>query len=49
MSRLVRGETHQEHVSPSHSSETIALTTTINNQHLDEWWVTHLDEAVHGH
>ncbi len=43
------GETHREHVIPSYSSETIDLTTTINNRNLAEWWVTHLDEAVHGH
>ena len=43
------GETHQQHVITSYSSETIGLTTTINNRHLDEWWVTHLDEEIHGH
>ena len=43
------GETHEEHVILPDSSETIALTTTIDNQQLDDWWVTHLDEEVHGH
>jgi LEA14-like dessication related protein len=43
------GQTRDPHVIPSRSSETIDLTTILNNQRLDEWWVTHLDEDVHGH
>lgn len=43
------GETHQEHVIPSYGTETIPLTTAIQVDQLDEWWVSHLDEAVHGH
>lgn len=43
------GRTQQGHVIPSYSQETIGLTTVLNNQRLDEWWVTHLDENVHGH
>ncbi len=43
------GETHREYVIPSRSTETIDLTTTLNNQNLDEWWVSHLDETVHDH
>jgi len=43
------GETEREYVIPSHSSETVELTTVLDNQRLDDWWVTHLDEAVNGH
>ena len=43
------GETEREYVIPSRSSETVALTTVLNNQRLDDWWVTHLDETVNGH
>lgn len=43
------GETHEHHVISSYSTETVGLTTTINNQRLDEWWVTHLDDELHGH
>lgn len=43
------GETHEGHVIPSYSQETIELTTVLDNQRLDDWWVTHLDEDVHGH
>ena len=43
------GETHSEHLIGPDSTETIPLTTTIRNQHLDDWWVTHLDEETHGH
>lgn len=43
------GETEQEHVIEGHSHETIPLTTTIDATALDDWWVTHLQEDVHGH
>jgi len=43
------GETEREYVIPSRSTETVALTTVLDNQRLDDWWVTHLDEEVNGH
>ncbi len=43
------GRTREEYVIPSHSTETIELSTAIDNSKLDEWWVSHLDEATNGH
>jgi LEA14-like dessication related protein len=43
------GRTRDGYVIESYSSETVELTTTIENQRLDEWWVTHLDEGTYGH
>lgn len=43
------GQTDQGYVIPSYSTETVDLSTNIENQHLDDWWVTHLDEDVRGH
>lgn len=43
------GETSEEYVIPSRSSETIELTTVLDNRQLDDWWVTHLDEDRNGH
>ncbi|GAA0509875.1 LEA14-like dessication related protein [Halorubrum aquaticum] len=43
------GRTDEEYVIPSRSSETVELTTVLDNERLDEWWVTHLDEEVHAH
>jgi len=34
---------------PSYSTETVEFTTALQNRHLDDWWVTHLDEEVRGH
>jgi len=46
---LGKGETRDEHVIGPYSTETVPLTTTIRNERLDEWWVTHLDEGTYGH
>ncbi|WP_123622386.1 LEA type 2 family protein [Halorubrum sp. CSM-61] len=43
------GQTEEGYVIPSESTETIEFTTALQNRHLDEWWVTHLDEDVRGH
>lgn len=43
------GSSDREHVIPGHSHETVELTTAIDATALDEWWVTHLDDAIHGH
>ncbi|MGQ4555872.1 LEA type 2 family protein [Halobellus sp. GM3] len=37
------GATDSEHVVPPKSTETIEATVDIRNQHIDEWWVTHLE------
>ncbi len=36
------GESEREYVLPPYSSRTIETTTRIDNDKLDEWWVTHL-------
>ena len=46
---MASGQTEEGYVIPSQSSETIEFTTSLQNRRLDEWWVTHLDEDVHGH
>lgn len=46
---MASGQTEEGYVIPSRSSETIEFTTDLQNRRLDEWWVTHLDEDVHGH
>ncbi|WP_435073514.1 LEA type 2 family protein [Halorubrum sp. HHNYT27] len=46
---MASGNTAEGYVIPSRSTETIEFTTDLQNRHLDEWWVTHLDEEVHGH
>lgn len=43
------GETDRDMVIEGHSHEELGLTTTIDATTLDDWWVTHLDEEVHGH
>ncbi|GAB7008417.1 LEA type 2 family protein [Halorubrum trueperi] len=43
------GATDEEYVIQSRSLETIGLTAALENERLDEWWVTHLDEEVNGH
>ncbi len=43
------GETEREYVIPGGSREDLELTTAIDARTLDDWWVTHLDEDVHGH
>jgi LEA14-like dessication related protein len=43
------GQTEEGYVIPSESTETVEFTTALQNRHLDEWWVTHLDEDVRGH
>lgn len=46
---MASGQTDEGYVIPSGGSETIEFTTALQNRHLDEWWVTHLDEEVRGH
>jgi LEA14-like dessication related protein len=46
---MASGQTEQGYVIPSQSTERIEFTTGLQNRRLDEWWVTHLDEEVHGH
>jgi LEA14-like dessication related protein len=43
------GTTDEPHVIPGQTEETIAATTTIQNDKLDEWWVSHLqnDQVTH--
>lgn len=43
------GRTEEAYVIPSRGTETVELTTVLDNRQLDDWWVTHLDEEVHGH
>ena len=43
------GQTEEGYVIPSESTETVEFTTALQNRHLDDWWVTHLDEDVRGH
>ena len=43
------GQTEEGYVIPSQSTETVEFTTELRNRHLDDWWVTHLDEDVRGH
>jgi len=43
------GQTEEGYVIPSESTETVELTTNLQNRNLDDWWVTHLDEDVRGH
>ncbi|WP_144920980.1 LEA type 2 family protein [Halorubrum salsamenti] len=43
------GQTDEGYVIPSQSTETVEFTTALQNRHLDDWWVTHLDEDVRGH
>ncbi|WP_336022096.1 LEA type 2 family protein [Halobellus salinisoli] len=37
------GSTESEYVIPPKSTETIEATVYINNENIDEWWVTHLE------
>jgi LEA14-like dessication related protein len=37
------GTTEGQGVIPPGGTRTIEATTTLNNQHIDEWWVTHLE------
>ncbi|WP_396612981.1 LEA type 2 family protein [Haloferax sp. S1W] len=37
------GTTESEYVIPAKSTETIEATTYIDNENLDEWWVTHIE------
>ncbi|MDZ5812665.1 LEA type 2 family protein [Halorubrum sp. AD140] len=46
---VASGQTEEGYVIPSRGTETVEFTTAIQNDRLDEWWVTHLDEEVHGH
>ncbi|OYR59336.1 LEA type 2 family protein [Halorubrum halodurans] len=46
---MASGRTDEGYVIPSRSSETVEFTTGLDNERLDEWWVTHLDPAVNGH
>ncbi|WP_115863068.1 LEA type 2 family protein [Halorussus litoreus] len=39
------GSSDDEHVIEGHTEETIRTTTTIDNDKLDEWWVTHLENG----
>jgi LEA14-like dessication related protein len=41
--RVGNGTTDREHVIEGHSTETIRTETVIQNQQLDEWWVSHLE------
>ena len=43
------GETDSEVFIEGHSEEELDLTTAIDVTSLDEWWITHLDESIHGH
>ena len=43
------GETDREVIIEGHSTAELGLETAIDATVLDEWWVSHLDEAVHGH
>lgn len=43
------GETDRAHVITPGATETVETTAWIDNDRLDEWWVTHLDEDVEGH
>ena len=43
------GETDRAHAIAPGATETVEATTRIDNDRLDEWWVTHLDEDVEGH
>jgi len=43
------GQTDEGYVIPSYGTETIEFTTALQNRHLDDWWVKHLDEDVRGH
>ncbi len=43
------GQTDEGYSIPSYSTETVEFTTALQNRHLDDWWVTHLDEEVRGH
>ncbi|WP_255170600.1 LEA type 2 family protein [Natrononativus amylolyticus] len=43
------GATHDTHVIGGGETETLEATTAIDATRLDEWWVTHLDDGVHGH
>jgi len=44
-----RGATEDPFVIPGGTENTLRTTTNIQNQRLDEWWVSHLNESVHGH
>ncbi|WP_418284793.1 LEA type 2 family protein [Halorubrum sp. DTA46] len=46
---MATGQTEEGYVVPSRSTETVEFTTALQNRQLDDWWVTHLDESVHGH
>jgi LEA14-like dessication related protein len=41
--KVGNGTSDREHVIESRSTETIRTQTVIQNQQLDEWWVSHLD------
>ncbi|AGN01474.1 hypothetical protein L593_07645 [Salinarchaeum sp. Harcht-Bsk1] len=44
-----QGATEDPFVIPGGTRNTLHATTAIQNQRLDEWWVSHLDESVYGH
>lgn len=39
------GETAETETIPAQSTETVSFTTDIRNQHLDEWWVSHIENG----
>jgi len=44
-----QGATEDPFVIPGGTRNTLQATTAIQNQRLDEWWVSHLDESQYGH
>lgn len=47
--QLGQGATEDPVVIPGGSTATLDAEAAIRNQHLDDWWVTHLNETPHGH
>ncbi|MFC7203938.1 LEA type 2 family protein [Haloferax namakaokahaiae] len=41
--KVGNGTTGESYVIPAHTTKTITATTHIENENLDEWWVTHLE------
>jgi LEA14-like dessication related protein len=39
------GETAETETIPAQSTETVSFSTDIQNQHLDEWWVSHIENG----
>jgi LEA14-like dessication related protein len=46
---VARGATEDPFVIPGRTTNTLHATTNIQNQRLDEWWVSHLNESVYDH